>query len=170
MKKTSLKIAQLGLCTALALILAYVESLFPPLFAAVPGIKVGLPNIAVIFVLFRFGFREATFVSCVRVVAVSLLFGNPMTFAYSIVGAVLSLSVMALLRKLDLFSIIGISVAGGVFHNVGQILTAMVLLNTAELGYYLIVLAVTGTLSGALIGICGGIAVRRISVKTYKNR
>jgi heptaprenyl diphosphate synthase len=104
-------------------------------------------------------------VSFIRIVAVALLFGNPMTFAYSVAGAFLSLLVMTILRKLDLFSIVGVSVAGAVFHNVGQILTAMVLLGTAELGYYLIVLAITGTISGVLVGLCGGMAVKRVFIK-----
>ena len=163
MRKTSRQLAYLGLCTAVALILAYVEVLLPPLFTAVPGIKLGLPNIAIIFVLYRYGVRHAAAVSFVRMAVVAMLFGNPMTFVYSLAGAVLSLLVMALLRRLDFLSIIGVSVAGGVFHNVGQILMAMLLLNTAELGYYLIVLAVTGTVSGVFVGLCGAMAVKRIS-------
>lgn len=162
MRKTSRQLAYLGLCTAVALILAYVEVLLPPLFTAVPGIKLGLPNIAIIFVLYRYGVRHAAAVSFVRMAVVAMLFGNPMTFVYSLAGAVLSLLVMALLRRLDFLSIVGVSVAGGVFHNVGQILMAMLLLGTAELGYYLIVLAVTGTVSGVFVGLCGVLAVKRI--------
>ena len=165
MKHQSKKIAFLGLCAGVALVLAYVEALLPPLYAAVPGIKLGLPNIAIIFILYRFGLREAAAVSLIRIVAVALLFGNPMTFAYSVAGAFLSLLVMTVLRKLDLFSIVGVSVAGAVFHNVGQILTAMVLLGTAELGYYMIVLAITGTISGVLVGLCGAMAVKRVFIK-----
>ena len=101
-------------------------------------------------------------VSVVRVVAVSLLFGNPVTFAYSISGALISFAVMALLKRLGLFSTTGVSVAGGVFHNVGQILMAILLLGTAELGYYLAVLAVSGTISGIFIGICGALAVQKV--------
>ena len=162
MRKTSRQLAYLGLCTAVALILAYVEVLLPPLFTAVPGIKLGLPNIAIIFVLYRYGVRHAAAVSFVRMAVVAMLFGNPMTFVYSLAGAALSLLVMALLRRLDFLSVVGVSVAGGVFHNVGQILMAMLLLGTAELGYYLIVLAITGTVSGIFVGLCGGLAVRRI--------
>ncbi|MBQ9151106.1 MAG: Gx transporter family protein [Clostridia bacterium] len=88
-----------------------------------------------------------------------------MTFAYSIAGGFLSLLVMAVLRKLNFLSAVGVSVAGGVFHNVGQILMAMLLLGTAELGYYLIVLAVTGTVSGIFVGLCGSFAVKRIPTK-----
>ena len=162
MKKGTKKLALLGLTTAIAMALAYVEVLLPPIFTAVPGIKLGLPNIIIIFVLYKMGVKEAAAVSLVRMLAVSLLFGNPITFAYSLAGAALSLTVMALLKKIDFFSVIGISVAGGVLHNVGQILLAMVVLKTAELGYYLIVLAVTGTIAGVVIGVCGGIAVKRI--------
>ena len=163
MGRSSCKLAYLGLCTALALILAYVEVLLPPLYTAVPGIKLGLPNIAIIFVLYRYGIRYAAAVSFVRMAVVAMLFGNPMTFVYSLAGAFLSLSVMALLRRLDFLSLVGVSVAGGVFHNVGQILMAMLLLNTAELGYYLIVVAITGTVSGIFVGLCGAFAVKRIS-------
>jgi heptaprenyl diphosphate synthase len=161
--KTS-KMTFLGLFTAVAMILSFVETLLPPLTTALPGIKMGLPNIAIIFVLYRYGVRHAAAVSFVRMAVVAMLFGNPMTFVYSLAGAVLSLLVMALLRRLDFLSIVGVSVAGGVFHNVGQILMAMLLLNTAELGYYLIVLAVTGTVSGVFVGLCGALAVKRIPV------
>lgn len=167
MRHQSKKIAFLGVCTAVALVLAYLESLLPPLMAAVPGIKLGLPNIAIIFVLYRFGVGDAAAVSLVRMTAVALLFGNPMTFAYSLAGGALSLGAMALLRRLDFLSMVGVSVAGGVLHNVGQILMAMLLLGTAELGYYLIILAVTGTVSGVFVGLCGSFAVKRVPMKKW---
>lgn len=165
MRNQARKIAFLGLCTAVAMVFAWVESLLPPVVAAVPGIKLGLPNIAIIFILYRFGWKEAAAVSFVRIVAVSLLFGNPMTLAYSLAGGFLSLLVMTLLRKLNFLSTVGVSVAGGVFHNVGQILMAMLLMGTAELGYYLVVLAVTGTVSGIFVGLCGSFAVRRVQIR-----
>lgn len=162
MKNYGKKTAFLGLCTALALILAYVEVLLPPLLSAVPGIKMGLPNIIIIFLLYRHGPVPAAAVSLTRVLLVALLFGNAMSLAYSLAGAILSLGVMALLRRLDFLSAVGVSVAGGVMHNVGQILMAMLVLGTAELGYYLIVLAVTGTVAGILIGLCGSVLIRRV--------
>lgn len=165
MKNTAKRTAFLGLCTALAMVLAYVEVLLPPIFSAVPGIKLGLPNIVIIFMLYRFGLGRAALVSFIRILLVSMIFGNVMAFAYSVAGAALSLLVMALLKKLDFLSTVGVSVAGAVMHNVGQILTAMLLLGTAELGYYLIVLAVTGTVSGILIGICGALAIKRLPEK-----
>ena len=167
MKKSKTgKIALLGLCTSLALILAYVEVLMPPLYAAVPGIKLGLPNIVIVFVLYSFGLPSAAAVSLVRMILVSILFGNVMALAYSAAGALLSLAVMALLKKTDLFSVTGVSVVGGVLHNVGQILMAMYLFKTVQLGYYLIVLSVTGTISGILIGLCGAVAIKRIKVES----
>ena len=138
--------------------------LIPPLYAAIPGIKLGLPNIAIIFVLYRFGFREAAAVSLLRLIIVAMLFGNTMTFIYSFSGALLSLLLMALLKKLDFLSSIGVSVAGGVSHNLGQILVAMLLLETAEIGYYMIILAITGTISGIFIGLCGNFIIKRLPI------
>ncbi len=169
MKKKTQKLAFLGLLTAIAMAFAYVEVLLPPLFTAVPGIKLGLPNIVIIFVLYRIGVLEAAAVSLVRMIAVSLLFGNPMTFAYSLAGAILSLAAMAILKKIDLFSIVGVSVAGGVLHNVGQILLAMIVLGTAELGYYLIILAISGTIAGVFVGLAGSFAVKRIRLDKFDN-
>ena len=165
MKKKSQAIALMGLCTAVAMVFAWVESQLPPLVAAVPGIKLGLPNIAIIFILYRFGWKEAAAVSFVRIMAVSLLFGNPMTMAYSLAGGFLSLLGMVLLKKTNLLSTVGVSVAGGVLHNVGQILMAMLIMSTAGLGYYLIILAVTGTVSGVFVGLCGSFAVKRIRIR-----
>ena len=161
-KNAAQKIAILGLCTALAMVFSYIEVLIPPIMTAIPGIKIGLPNIVIIFLLYRLGFKEAVIVSLVRVFAVSLLFGNIDTFAYSMAGAVLSLLGMTLLKHLNWLSVVGVSVAGGVLHNVGQIIMAIVLLGTAEIGYYLIILAITGTISGVLIGIGGAIVIKRI--------
>lgn len=165
MKPSAKKIALLGLCTAIAMVFAWIESLLPPLVAAVPGIKLGLPNIVIVFVLYRFGWREAASVSFVRIVAVSLLFGNPVTIAYSLAGGFLSLLGMTLLKKTDLLSTTGVSVAGGVLHNAGQILMAMLIMSTAGLGYYFMILAVTGTVSGIFVGLCGGFAVRRVRIR-----
>ena len=160
-KQTIHRLAYLGVCTAIALVLAWVESLIPPLYAAIPGIKLGLPNIAILFILYRYSVWDAAAVSLVRIIIVALLFGNPMTFAYSLAGAVLSLAGMALLKRLGWFSTVGVSVAGGVLHNVGQVLAAVILLETSMLWYYLIVLLLTGILSGAFVGLCGGFAVKR---------
>lgn len=162
MKKKSSRVAFLGLCTALALILAYVEVLLQPLFPSVPGIKMGLPNVIIIFLLYRRGIGSALGVSLTRIILVSILFGNVMALFYSLSGAALSLLVMVLLKRAGFMSVVGVSVAGGVSHNVGQILAAMFLLQTAELGYYLAVLTVTGTVAGILVGLCGAVLIEKI--------
>ncbi|MBR4295648.1 MAG: Gx transporter family protein [Clostridia bacterium] len=159
------KLTFISICATVAILLSYVEVLLPPIFAAVPGIKIGLPNIAIIFVLYRFGIGEAVAVSFVRIVIISMLFGNPMVFAYSVAGAFLSLLIMTLLKKLDFFSKVGVSVAGGVSHNIGQILMAMLLLETAEIGYYMIVLTFTGIISGSLIGLCAAYLLKCLPMK-----
>ncbi len=163
MRRHTKKLTLLGLLTAIALILSYVEALLPPIFVAVPGIKMGLPNIAIIFVLYRFGLKEAAAVSLVRLAAVALLFGSAMTLIYSLAGAVLSLALMSLLKKSNLFSMIGVSIVGGVSHNLGQILVAMWLMETAEIGYYMIILTVTGTIAGILIGLAGSFVLKYLN-------
>ena len=159
MKKTK-RLVLLAMLTAVAMILSYVESLLPSV--GIPGVKMGLANIAVIFALFRFGWKEAAALSLVRVVLVSLLFGSVGAMLYSLAGAVLSLAVMALLRRIDRFSTVGISVAGGVAHNAGQILMAMLILQTKQLLGHLPVLAVSGIAGGVLTGLAAALLIRRI--------
>lgn len=157
--------AFLGLCVSLALGLAYVEALLPPVFTAVPGVKMGLPNIILVFLLYRRGVIPAATVSLLRLVLLALLFGNVTHFLYGMVGGVLSMAVMALLKRLNVLSVTGVSVAGAVTHNLGQILVAMWLMNTSAIGYYFIVLAVTGTVAGVCIGLCGALLIRRVPNK-----
>ena len=136
--------------------------LTPPLFPSIPGIKMGLPNIIIIFLLYRRSIGSAVTVSLIRILLVTLLFGNAMAFFYSIAGAVLSLLVMILLRRLNILSAVGVSIRGGVSHNIGQILTAMLILDTTELAYYLVVLTLTGTVAGIFIGLCGSFLIKKI--------
>ena len=125
MKKDIRRYAVLGLVTAVALVLSYVEAILPPIWSAVPGIKIGLPNIIIIFILYKTGLKDAITVSAIRLFLVALLFGNAMTLVYSAAGAVLSLGLMTLCKKVNLFSMLGVSIVGGVAHNLGQILVAM---------------------------------------------
>ena len=150
----------LGLTIALAMIMSYIEALVPLSFA-VPGIKMGLANIVIIFVLYKIGTKEAILVSLIRVILVSLLFSNVMAMAYSISGAVLSLGIMWILKKTDKFSVIGVSIAGGIMHNVGQIIMAVILLGTEQIALYLPVLIITGTATGVVIGIVSGLVINR---------
>lgn len=161
MKNKGRKIPYLALLTAFAIILSYVEHMMPPIFVGVPGIKMGLANIVVLYLLYSFGFKWAIGISLTRVIIVSLLFGNIMTFSYSLVGAVLSILAMYLLKRLNLFSYVGVSVVGGVAHNIGQVLVAMFLLERAEIGYYMIVLAFSGVIAGVFVGLVGAYLLKR---------
>ena len=161
-QKRAQRIAFVGISASLALLLSYVEFLLPPIFVAVPGMKMGLPNVIILYVLYALDVRYAALVSFVRICLSSMLFGNTMTFAYSVVGALLSLLGMLLLKRLDRLSTVGVSVAGGVLHNLGQVLVAMVLLDTPQLAYYMIVLSVTGILSGVVIGLCSAALIKRV--------
>ena len=165
MKSRSKTVSFLGVCTALALILSYVEILLQPLFPTLPGIKMGLPNVIIVFLLYRRGIAAAVGVSFLRILLTSMLFGNAMALFYSLAGAFLSLLAMILLSRTRLLSVVGVSVAGGVLHNVGQILTAIILLETVELGYYLVILTVSGTVAGIVIGLCGSLLIQKIPPK-----
>ena len=155
------KIARMGLLTALALILSYVESLIPA-FVAVPGVKMGLANIVVVFALYTLGPGEAAIVSIIRVLLSSLLFGSILSLSYSAAGAVISLLSMIILMKTKIFGVTSGSVTGGVFHNLGQILVACLVLETDVLLYYLPVLILSGTITGAVIGIASSIVIKRL--------
>lgn len=161
MKKHIRKTAVLSILTTVALVLSYVEAILPPIWAAVPGIKIGLPNIIIIFILYKTGLKDAITVSAIRLFLVALLFGNAMTLLYSAAGAALSIALMTVCKKLNLFSMVGVSIVGGVAHNLGQILVAMAIFETSQIGYYMLVLAVTGTLAGVFVGVAASIILKR---------
>ena len=158
------KVAVMGLSVALAMILSFVESQIPA-FVAIPGVKVGLANIAVVFTLYKLGWREAAMISLIRVFLVTLLFGNLGLLWYSLAGAVLSLLGMMLLKKTGLFSEIAVNVVGGVLHNVGQLAMASILMETDLLLYYLPFLLLFGVIAGVVIGLLAGVMVRRIKLE-----
>ncbi len=163
MRKSTKKLTALALTVSFAMILSFIESKIPA-FVAIPGIKVGLANIAVIYSMYKFGIREAAAVSTVRVLLVSMLFGSPVSFIYSISGAVLSLGVMYLLKRLTRLTEVTVSVAGGVMHNVGQIGAASVMLGTNVVSYYLPFLLLSGTVAGIVVGIAAALLIKRVRV------
>lgn len=151
--------AELGLMLALALILSYVESLIPFSFGMIPGIKLGLPNLIVLLLLYEkpntVGEREALLVNVLRIVLSGFLFSNLYAILYALAGAAFSFSAMLLGRRSKRLSMIGVSVLGGVFHNVGQLLVAMAVVETLAVAYYVPFLIVAGTVTGAVLGIAG---------------
>lgn len=157
----SKQVSRYALLIALAMVLSWLESLVP-ISAAVPGMKLGLTNLVVIFALYRMRSVDAAMISFVRVLLVSFTFGNAYAFAYSIAGAVLSLLIMLALKKSGRFSTVGVSIAGGVGHNLGQIIVAALVLETEKIFFYLPVLMVSGMAAGVCIGLLGGIITERL--------
>ncbi|HJA32710.1 MAG TPA: Gx transporter family protein [Candidatus Mediterraneibacter merdigallinarum] len=155
--------AVFGVFTALALIFSYVELLIPINFG-IPGAKLGLANLVIIIVLYKTDWKEALLLSVVRIVLAGFLFGNLFGILYSLAGGILSLAVMALLKRSGAFSIIGVSMAGGVSHNVGQLIMAMLVVETYAVGYYLPVLLIAGLITGTLIGIAGREMLKRLDL------
>ena len=156
------KVAFLGVSIALAMILSYVESQIPAL-VAIPGIKVGLPNLVIVFLLYKMSWKDATIVSIIRILLVAMVFGqNIMMVSFSLAGAVLSLTSMILLKETDWFSTITVSIVGGIFHNIGQIVAAILWTETVGIVTYLPVLLISGTVAGAVVGLISGMLVERL--------
>ena len=148
MKKTVI----FGFMLALALILSYIESMLP-LAVGIPGIKLGLPNLLIVIILYLYGGREALFLNLLRIVLGGFLFGNLFSIAYAVSGAVASFFVMYLLKRTEHFSITGVSISGGVFHNIGQMLTAVLIVESYAPIVYLPVLLIAGLVTGGVIGL-----------------
>ena len=159
------KIALLAMCIALAMILSSVESMITS--PGIPGVKLGLANIVVVFALYKLGWGEAAGISLLRVFLVSLLFGHAASLMYSAAGAVLSLAGMILLKKTDRLSCVAVSVIGGVLHNAGQILMAWLLMGP-NVVYYLPVLILSGTVAGVVIGVVSALLVKRTDIGKMK--
>lgn len=145
------KLAKLGMLISVALILSYVESLIPFGFG-IPGIKLGLANLAVLLCLYCIGAKEAIIINVMRILLAGFLFGNLYSIIYSLAGGVFSFLIMWLAKRMKTFTINGVSVLGGVCHNLGQILIAAFVVETAGVFYYIPYLLVAGVLTGWLIG------------------
>ena len=156
------KTAYFGVYTALALILSYVEALIPISFG-VPGIKLGLANLIIVIALYKSErVYNALVISVIRIILSGFMFGNMFAIIYSLSGGILSFIVMAFLKKKDSFSIIGVSIAGGVFHNIGQLIVAMIVVESYKISFYLPVLLIAGLVTGAVIGIVSKEVLKRI--------
>lgn len=155
------RLARLGLFTALASILGYIESLLP-VFPGVPGIKLGLANLAVLFLLLRYTWKEAAVVSAARILIIGFLFGNLFGIVYSFAGAALSLCAMVLFQKKTDVSPVMLSILGGVFHNIGQLIAAMIVVESLSLIYYAPALLIAGVVTGAAVGVITAEVARRV--------
>ena len=155
------KIAYLGLLIALAFVFSYIEFLIP-VNIGIPGAKLGLANLVIIVALYTLNEKDAFILSMIRIVLVGFTFANLASMLYSLAGGILSFLAMLLAKRTKKLSITGVSVIGGVFHNIGQILMAIWVVKTASLVYYLPVLMVSGIAAGVAIGILGAMVTKRI--------
>ena len=155
------KIAYWGVFLALALVCSYVESLIPISFG-MPGVKLGLTNVVVILMLYTIGAKDAILISVLRIILAGFMFGNAFSIIYSLAGGILSFVVMLLLKNTGKLKILSISTAGGISHNVGQLIVAALVVENYNILFYVPVLIIAGIITGFLIGLLAGEIVLRI--------
>ena len=155
-------VALYGLLIALAFIFSYVEAMIP-FPVPIPGIKLGLANLVNVVGLYTVGAAGTAAVALVRIVLVGFTFSNPGSMMYALAGGVFSLAAMILAKKCGWFGKTGVSILGGIFHNIGQLAMAAYFTGTGGVFSYLPVLLVAGVITGAVIGILGGMVVERIT-------
>lgn len=158
------RIAYRGVFIALGLVLSYIET-FVPFTAIAPGIKIGLANIVTVFALYKMKTRDAVFISLGRIILSAVLFGSFVTAIYSLAGAFFSMTVMLILKKMPFFSVLGVSIAAGVMHNVGQIMIAAFVLKNKSIIYYLGILIISGCIAGTVVGIISARMINRIELE-----
>lgn len=160
-RKTKGWVATYGMLIGLAFIFSYLEAIIP-IPIPIPGVKLGLANLVTIVGLYTVGIRGTVAISLIRIILVGFTFGNASSMIYSLAGGVVSLVLMILVRKTNLFSQVGVSITGGIGHNIGQLAIAAVVVQTSGVFYYLPFLMATGVVAGAVIGLLGGLVTERI--------
>lgn len=160
MKKT----AYMGIFLALALICSYIETLIP-FHIGIPGVKLGLTNIVIVWALYLLGTKEALAISVMRIVLSGMMFGNAFSIAYSLAGGLISFIVMLLLKKTGKFKCVSVSIAGGIFHNIGQLLVAAAIVQNLSVFYYIPVLFISGTITGLVIGVISQELILRVKFR-----
>lgn len=158
---TATKTAYLGLFLALAILMGYIEAIIP-VQMPLPGMKLGLPNLVIAAILYIYSWKEAVIISALRVVVIGFMFGNMFSIAYGLPGAVFSLLVMAILKRTDIFSIVGVSAAGGTAHNIAQTVVAFFIVKGFPVNWYLPILMIAGLIAGTLIGFADALIIPRI--------
>ena len=165
MREKAVRIALVGMLTGLAFVLSFVESLVP-LTAAVPGIKIGLANTVTLFAVYKLDIKSALFVTLARITLASFAFSGLFAGLYALCGGLLSLGVMLLLKRINAFTCVGVSICGGVSHNVGQLIFAFFVFEASALWLYMPILLIGGAVAGTLVGIIGAFAVKRVKIIT----
>lgn len=156
-------VALYGILMSLAMVLSYVESIIPIPYP-VYGMKIGLANIVIMWVFYSMGIKASAIISAGRILLVGFLFGNVYSILFSLAGAVFSMGIMFFLKKTQKFTIIGVSIAGGVFHNLGQIIVAALVLENIRIMYIFPYLLISGVVSGIAIGLLGGLLYKKIKI------
>ena len=160
-KTDTKKLVLMALTASIAMVLSAIEMQIPA-FTTIPGVKIGFANIAVIYALYRFGEKEAITISLVRIFTIAMLFGNASTLIYSLAGALLSFGVMIILKRFTPLSTVSVSVAGGLFHNIGQIITACLIMETAAIAIELPWLFLSGTIAGIAVGVAASLLIKKV--------
>ncbi len=155
------KISVLGLFCSIAIIFGYVESMIP-VFAGIPGIKLGLANLSILYILKRYRFWDAAAVSVIRILVIGFMFGNMFSILYSLAGAALSMLVMTFLLRKTSASLTAVSISGGITHNIGQVIIASIIVESRALLYYTPVLLISGMITGLVIGFLTQEVLRRV--------
>lgn len=150
------KIAKLSMLLAISVTLGVLDSFIPILSGIIPGIKLGLANIVILFAIYEYSFKDALVLSILRVFLVGILRTGlfSMTFFFSLFGAILSLISMSLVKKYTKLSVVGVSIVGAIFHSIGQIIIAIIFLSNINILYYLPVLLISSLVTGILVGMC----------------
>lgn len=163
-KSSAYKAAFIGLLGAFAIIISYIESLIP-INIGIPGIKPGFANIVIVIVLYAMNIKSAAIINLIRIIIIGIMFGNILSVCFSIAGAVLSMLVMVLIKRIKGVSMIGVSVCGGVAHNLGQIAAAATITTIYSLLYYIPFLIIGGIITGIIVGIVADIIYTRVMIR-----
>lgn len=149
------KIAKMSMLLSISVVLALIES-FIPIFNMIPGVKLGLANIVIVFAIYVLSFTDALYLSLLRVILIGVLRTGlfSINFFFSLVGALLSIFAMYLFKKYTKMSIVGVSVSGAIFHSIGQIIVAIIFLSNINILYYLPILLISSIITGILVGMC----------------
>lgn len=164
----TIRITEFGMLLAISLVLAYLEMLLP-VMVAVPGVKIGLANIITMLLLYNRNLRDVFFFMTIRVVLAGFLFSGVSGILYSFAGGVFCIGIMSVLKRFPIFSVMGVSMAGAIFHNAGQILVAMLVMENVHILYYLPVLCITGTITGFLIGYITFLLIKKYNQIIFKD-
>lgn len=162
MNGKSKKVALFAMNVALAFVFSYLESLIPFNFG-IPGIKLGLANLVVVTALYTVGEKQAFVISVIRIILSGLTFGGVFSLVYSLAGGILSFVAMLLAKKCRALSVTGVSIIGGSLHNIGQLIAAAIVMQTASIAYYLPVLLLSGAVTGAVIGVVSNLIINRLN-------